>query len=118
MGRQRREEMKLWTLTTVRFCKILGRDDKPVESFDSRCVGVFRKADEAIDVALNNYGDIYECGYYPLLVIEKTTTGLYPFHGGDFEQYWYTWVGDEETGGYQPTERPEMFKNTVGWGIG
>ena len=109
--------MILWTLTTIRFCKVLAHDDKLVEGFDSRCVGVFRKMEEAKDVAINNYGDIYEQGYYPLLVIEKTQTGLYPMVREN-EQYWYTWMGDFETGGYQPCGQPDRFRNTVGWGIG
>lgn len=107
--------MKLWTVTTIRFTEETDLMGMPFQGIDPRCVGVFRKLEDAKEVPVMNYGDIYERGYYPLVVIEESETGLYPFPG---EQLWYKWEGDIETGGYKSTETPERFKNSAGWGIG
>lgn len=80
---------------------------------DMRCVGyysTFKKAEEAI---LDNAYDIWET-CYDYCVIENIEEGLYQY---DFDAKWYKWNDIDEI--YEKIEeKPEKYKNQVGFGIG
>lgn len=88
----------------------------------SRCVGYFDTFNEAETAALENWGDIYECGYYEYVVIEAIGSGLYQT---DFHPSWYKaeWVESSKehlAGRYSVTkiDPPEFASHICGWGIG
>lgn len=80
----------------------------------SRCVGYFADADRAVEAVLENWGDIYEMGYYPICVVETLSQGLYPQTKAI---RWFEW--DEKIEGYREMdERPEDLKRIVNFGLG
>jgi hypothetical protein len=93
----------IYTITTIERSLAAGK----------RAVGFFHEFENAERVVVNNYGDINEMGYYPFAVIEKTEPGIYMY---DREEYWYQW--NRETKCYERIEKPERFKQVVGWGLG
>lgn len=76
-----------------------------------RVVGFFFSFEEAEDVVLHNYGDLYEDGYYKYALIEGLEEGLYPFCA---DPVFYKW----ETDGYKKIERPAFTKKFAGLTIG
>lgn len=80
-----------------------------------RVVGYFFSFEEAEEAVLNNWGDLYEDGYYEYAVIEGLEDGLYSV---DLHPQFYKWEGDKETGGYKKIERPEFTKRFTGFTIG
>jgi hypothetical protein len=93
----------IYTITTVRGYLAGG----------SRAVGYFHSFEDA-DVALrDNVMDINECGYYPYAVIEPVEEGIY-MHPRD--EHWYRF--NKEKDQYEPCEKPERYKQVVGWSLG
>lgn len=93
----------IYTITTVRHALQAG----------SRAVGFYYDQEVAIDNLVNNVMDIYEEGYYPYAVIECLTQGVYVYPR---EELWFRW--NRDNGKYEPCEKPERFKQTVGWSLG
>jgi hypothetical protein len=81
----------------------------------SRVPGYFTNFGDAEKCVLENWGDIWEDGYYKFAIIEKTSPGLYTFE--DRAEAWYTPKVDR-LGEYERIEKPDRFKNSVCWGIG
>jgi hypothetical protein len=79
----------------------------------SRCVGYFFDLKDAILCVTENWGDLYECGYYTHAVIETVKPGIYSYPRPEL---WHRW--SKETKGYQLIAKPEGLKNVVGFGIG
>lgn len=71
----------------------------------SRTVGCFPDLESARQCASENWGDIYENGWYPWLVIEEMEWGLYPHSIG--KRWFFKWQGDVETGGYVEHNPPD-----------
>ena len=93
----------IYTITTIRGFLAGG----------SRAVGYFHKFEDA-DVALrDNVMDINECGYYPYAVIEPVEEGIY-MHPR--EEHWYRY--NKEKDQYEPCEKPDRYKQVVGWSLG
>jgi hypothetical protein len=110
--------MKLYSITTIHEgIRQLRKDNSWFETEDLRCISICDTVDIAKEFVENNYGDMYECGYYKIVVIEAFETN-YVYGGFDREEYWYQWKGDVETGGYKSIEKPEKWKNIINWGIG
>ena len=79
----------------------------------TRSVGFYYSLRKAIKRVEENAGDIYEEGYYPYVVIERTPEGVYP----DIRrEYWFTW--DKEKGKYCKSERPKVFDHIACFGLG
>jgi len=78
---------------------------------DIRTVGWFPFLESAQKCVEKNFGDIYECGSYPWVVIEEVPFGLYP----PTTEWWYTWKKGE---GYKPAKKPKQYRNIVCFGIG
>ena len=80
---------------------------------DTRCVGYFKEFKDAEIRVLENVLDIYET-CYDYAVIENVPEGFYQY---DFTPKWYKWNVSKEK--YEKIkERPEKYKNTIGFAIG
>lgn len=96
---------RLFTLTTLAASDRYG---------GTRCVAVYDNFKFAQRCVLKNCGDIWETTY-DLAVIEVIhANSLYG--GFTNEQYWYRW--NRRKKGYEPIERPDRYKQTVGFGVG
>ena len=93
----------IYTITTLR----------PSLFQDHRCVGFFHEQENAIKAVEHNDGDIYEGGYYPYVVIEKSLPGIYHFEIADI---WFRW--NRELKCYKSCEKPDNYKRTVCFGVG
>jgi hypothetical protein len=78
----------------------------------SRCVGYFLKPADAFTCVEENWGDIYENGYYEYAVVEEVKPGIYSYPR---KEWWYKW---KKGVGYLETEKPEAMKRTVGFSVG
>ena len=79
----------------------------------SRCVGFYHEFQIAEDALINNDLDINEMGYYPYGIIEEVYPGFYTCPR---KEYWYKW--NVETNKYEKCEKPERFKQAMGWSMG
>lgn len=73
----------------------------------SRTVGFYNSFEKAEKAVENNYGDIYECGYYNYAVIENIEEGLYQY---DFKGKWYRW--NEDNDAFERCERPNRIEDS------
>ena len=99
---------KIWVVVT---CRTL--DTKNEKFRDSRNVGWYNDLQEADKVLLNNYGDVYEDGYYPYAIIEQVPQGLYPICE---TALFYRWDKDKKR--YIQIEKPEELKHIINYSIG
>lgn len=101
----------IYTITTL---KTIYGYRNPVHTYElgRRCVGYFNDLIDAQICVEENYGDIYEEGYYPFCVIEAAEEGLYNI--GGHGEWWYQWID----GRYKMIDKPEVLKTTCGFGIG
>lgn len=87
-----------------------------------RCVGYFNTFEEAEKATLENWGDIYECGYYQYVVIEAIKPGLYSIdiHPTWYEAKWIESNAEYPLGRYEVTkiETPDFAECMCGWSIG
>jgi hypothetical protein len=97
------DESPIYTITTIERALASGK----------RAVGFFHEFDYAEKAVIHNMLDINEMGYYPFVVIEKTEPGFYTYPR---EEFWYQW--NRETKCYERIEKPERFRQVVGWGLG
>jgi len=88
----------------------------------SRMFGYFFKEETARQAVLENWLDMYECGYYDHVVVERMPPGIHPF---SHEVQWYRWdtaLGWYELGktpgSWQPAEKPAGLENTVNFCFG
>ena len=107
--------MKLYALVTIGEEPRYDRYGVRFKASDSRCIGIYTDVNLATEAVLNNYGDMYEEGWYPLAVIEAKDSDVV-YAGFLDEQHWFEW--DKEKCGYQPIPRPERFERICGWGVG
>jgi len=80
----------------------------------SRCVGWFPNKEDAIEVIIENYGDINEAGYYPYALVEGVKPGLYNFDLR--EEIWFKWDDDKHQ--YIQCDKPDKFHNTLCYSMG
>lgn len=99
---------RIFTVTTIRRV-----DPNSGIGFGARTVGWYKKYKKAEECVLKNFGDIYECGYYPYAVIEEVEEGLYPYNENT---WWFAW--DQDKKAYLPIEKPEKLKNICNYSIG
>lgn len=90
------------------------RGDKRLST---RSWGWFPDKERAIAAVLSNEGDLYERGWYPLIVIEEMEPGIIPLACDD-KRWWFVWEGDCETGAYRPTLCPTEYEGVVNFGMG
>lgn len=83
------------------------------ESSRVRCVGWFQTKKDAIEVIVENHGNINECGYYPYAVIEEVKPGLYNF---DRKEIWFAWDFDKQQ--YIKCDKPDKFMKTICYSMG
>ena len=76
-----------------------------------RTVGYFETLEEAKRCVEENWGDIYEDGYYKYAVIEGAEPGLYPTC---LDTKFYKW----KDGSYKRIRRPKKLKNICNFTIG
>lgn len=93
----------IFTVTTIRHALAAG----------NRAVGFFETFDEADEAVKNNVMDINECGYYRFAVIEEVLPGVY-MHPR--KELWYKWNHEKDS--YEPCDKPERFKQVIGWSLG
>ncbi len=101
----------IYTVTTCSFKE----DDKGyLQLIRDRCVGFYNELADAMKCVENNWGDIYEEGYYSHAVIERLQSGLYQHP--EFT-IWFKW--DKEKEAYVPfIGTPEGFECVTNYGIG
>lgn len=82
---------------------------------DYRCVGYVSSREKALDIVMNNRGDLYEAGCYPYVVIEYIPEGIYQY---DQKPIWLEY--DERIDKYVIMhEQPSCIaKHLVGFAIG
>ena len=85
-----------------------------LEKKRSRTVGYFLSLEEAKRCVEENWGDIYEMGWYPEAVIEEVEAGLYP-SPFEFAQYFYRWEGNPDDGCYKPCDAFEGAEEVTGF---
>jgi len=93
----------IYTITTIRGFLAGG----------SRAVGYAFKFEDAESWLKDNVMDINEMGYYPFAVIEPVEEGIY-MH--PHVEHWYQY--DKEKNQYEPCEKPERYKQVIGWSLG
>jgi len=96
-------ENPIYTITTIRHALHAG----------NRAVGFAYKFEDAEQWIKDNVLNINECGYYPYAVIEPVTEGIYCYPR---KEYWYKFNSEKDS--YEPCEKPERFKQIVGWSLG
>ena len=69
-----------------------------------RIVGFFKDLETAKQAVEENWGDLYEDGYYKYAIIEEREDGLYSHCESPL---FYKWEGTIKDGGYKPIDRPE-----------
>lgn len=65
-----------------------------------------------------NWCDIFETSYDYAIIEKIRLNMIYPQTDKGFEEYWYKWEGDYETGNYNPISKPAELKNVLGFSIG
>jgi hypothetical protein len=93
----------IYTITTIR----------PFLGDSNRTVGFYYDFETADKLVRENAGDMNECNHYPFAVIEETLPGIYTYPR---PEHWYEWNRQKEV--YEPCEKPDRYKQVVGWGIG
>lgn len=84
--------------------------DKDIHS--TRCVGYYKTLKDAKQCVEENWGHISEFDY-KFAVIEEFPDGIYPH---TISEHWYKLVIKDDR--YVECGKPEIYKNTVGFGIG
>lgn len=88
-----------------------------------RTPAFFLDKEKAVKCINENWGDIYECGYYNYALIEPFTEGLYGSCARDLEWYFVEYNPDFRTNGepeytVSRCSTPKRYKNIVGFGLG
>ena len=97
--------MKVYFVATIRNIDIEG-------TMGTRTVGYFEDLETARKCIEENWGDIYEDGYYKYAVIEDVEPGLY--QSCESTPIFFKWID----GKYQEIERPVELEHTFGFTIG
>lgn len=92
----------IFTITTIRHLMA-----------DMRSVGYTTNYYDAAIQVMENACDISEEGFYRYAVIEEVKPGIYTFPR---KEYWFFWNKDTEA--YSPCEKPEKFRQIVGFSLG
>ena len=90
------------------------RTGEPIMHRSSRTWGWFGTFEDAVEVIEKNISDIWEC-FYEYAMIDEVPEGICTFPR---QEWWWKWEGDDKTGKYIPTTRPEDFKQVVGMSVG
>ena len=101
--------MKIYLIATI-------RDIIENQPECSRVPGYFEDLDTAKKCIEENWGDLYEDGYYKYAVIEDVEPGLYK--SSESDPIFYKWEGDSKTGKYVEIKRPVEFDHLFGFTIG
>jgi len=91
-----------------------------------RTVGWFQDKEKAIQCIRENWGDIYECGYYNYALVEKISEGLYNIGGAQegLEESWFTVepIQDEEgcvrDYNIEETNKPDFLDKVINFSMG
>lgn len=97
--------MELYFVATI-------RDVDHTGTTGSRTVGYFETLEDARKCVEENWGDIYEHGYYKYAIIEDVGPGLYATCYST--PIFFKW----EDGGYKEIERPVELQDMFGFTIG
>lgn len=78
-----------------------------------RCVGYFLNENDARKAVLSN-SHLYEAGYYPYIVIENISPGIYSnINSGEV---WFKFNNDIES--YAEIVKPYSYKNIIAFAMG
>lgn len=101
----------IYVITTL---KTIYGYKNPVHQYElgKRTVGYFNDLEKAKQAVEENWGDIYENGYYPFCVIEEKGEGIYNI--GRLMEIWYKWID----GKYKLIEKPKELMNICCFGLG
>jgi hypothetical protein len=87
-----------------------------------RCWGWFMDVNEAKKVIENNVGDIYECGYYNLAMIESSEEGFSFLGTKPLQWYKVDYNPNSQSGEFDYTvaeiDPPKRFDRVVGFSCG
>ena len=97
--------MKIYLVATIRDIDVEG-------TRGSRTVGYFETPEDARKCIEENWGDIYENGYYKYAVIEDAEPGLYST--AESSPIFFKW----KDGGFKEIERPVELQHIFGFTIG
>ena len=101
--------MKVYFVATI-------KDIDIERTIGSRTVGYFENLKIAKKCVEENWGNIYEDGYYKYAVIEDVEPGLY--QSCYSEPLFFKWEGTVENGGYKEIQRPNELKGFFGFTLG
>ena len=98
--------MKVYFIATANDCK---KDELGWLDWGKshRVVGFFEDLETAKKAVEENWGDLYEDGYYKYAIIEEREDGLYSHCENPL---FYKWEGTVKDGRYKPIDRPEATK--------
>lgn len=101
--------MKVYFVATANDCK---KDELGWLDWGKshRVVGFFDDLETAKKAVEENWGDLYEDGYYKYAIIEEREAGLYSIC---LKPIFYKW----ENGGYKKIRRPKATKGFCGFTI-
>lgn len=107
--------LPIYVVTTMKIATRWLKEDsmKFTAPHSQRTVAFFFHREDAVRCVTENWGDIYECGYYNIAIIEETWQGLYPHIESET---WFEW--DKKKKGYIEINKPNVFKNVISFGIG
>jgi hypothetical protein len=80
-----------------------------------RAVGFYYKLQDSISAIEDNFCDIYEDGYYPIVVIEEVYAGIYTLISNISKEYWFKWNVKKDK--YCKIKKPSVFSHMIGFGI-
>ena len=91
-----------------------------------RTHGWYLNKEEAIQCVKDNWGDIYECGYYNYALVEKSVEGLYNMNTPGWEEHWFSVKPVHFEYESQPTteyivksvDKPEFLEGVVNFSMG
>jgi len=89
----------------------------------SRCWGYFINFEDAEKCIKENWGDIYEYGYYNHAVIESVPEGICPkatekWYSAKFNKNWYQPNYEKDFYEIEEIDKPHFLKQIIGFSIG
>lgn len=110
----------IYTIVTFENIKEFYREDGTSYKYrPSKVLGYLYDKDQAIALVKANATDMYEEGYYPLVVVERVSEGFYGINPNDRDNRhdWFQW--NTNTNQYEEIdEPPEDLKCIVTYSLG
>lgn len=109
MKRKTPKENHIYVMTVFRFRV------KTPEKYSTRVWGWYPTFDEANQAVRKNFGDMFECGYYQMALIEKMNAGCVAMCE---QEWWYKASYKEGKTKVTRTKKPKQFEGIVHFSMG